>query len=250
MPKGLPGQLEPSGIAQSSGGLDLGSDLFVLGRVDYHSDRPVVLGRRSNQGRSPDVDLLHHLVRSGTRGDGFAEPIEVHHHEVERRDPMFSQGAHVLRLGPVGEDPGVDPRMKRLHPPLEHFGKARHFRHGRHRDAGLLEHRGGAARRHQGHAVAGKIGHLTVANDADGDAGNFPSLQRLANDFFQFGIRPVHRGTARAEQRERQRAARQRLAPINTCHGGNLVQRKREKARNLERAASLLLSRDIEVRGC
>jgi len=69
---------------------------------------------------------------------------------------LLGQLRLVLGLAPVREDPRVDPRVQRLHPPIEHLGRTRDLLDRRHLETGLAERRRGAAARDEGHAELGE----------------------------------------------------------------------------------------------
>ncbi len=69
---------------------------------------------------------------------------------------MFGERREVLGLRAVGEDPGVQSRVQRLHATVQHLGKARHVGDFEMLDAGRAQCRGGATGRHQFNAVRGE----------------------------------------------------------------------------------------------
>jgi hypothetical protein len=56
----------------------------------------------------------------------FAEGVEVHHHEIDRRDAVFGDLRSMFRAETIGQDATVDLRMESLHPAVQDLGKARH----------------------------------------------------------------------------------------------------------------------------
>ncbi len=78
----------------------------------------------------------------GPRRSG-SERVEVDDDELERGDRGLDQLAAVLDQPPVGEDPGVDPGVERLHPPVEHLREAGDRGHVGDRQPGLAEGPGG-----------------------------------------------------------------------------------------------------------
>ena len=88
----------------------------------------MVLGRRPDHRRPADVDLLDQAVEvelaaQGPLGRG-GERVEVDDDELERLDAGRRQLLAVGGEAAVGEDPAVDPRVERLHPPVEHLREA------------------------------------------------------------------------------------------------------------------------------
>ncbi len=116
-------------------------------RHDRHAAR--VLGGRPDHRGAADVDLLDQAVEvqlaAGCTLGGGAERVEVHDDELERLDRRGRQLDDVVGVAAIGEDPGVDPRVQRLHPPVEHLGEARDGRDVGDRQAGLAERPGGPA---------------------------------------------------------------------------------------------------------
>ena len=108
----------------------------------------MVLGRGTDHGRPPDVDLLDAVVEAGATGDRLGERVQVRHHEVHPDDVVLVEGALVFGLAAIGEDPAVDTRVKCLHAPIEDLGEAR--------DVGDLGH---------GHARGGDGGCRRAGGD-------------------------------------------------------------------------------------
>lgn len=116
----------------------------VLGS-DHHHDVGVVLGCRTEHGRTTDVDLLQGFRLAHPRpGDGLPERIEVGHYDVDRDDAVRGELAHV-RLLAAREDAAVDARVKGLHPAVKDLREAGDVADRHRRDAGLDERREGAA---------------------------------------------------------------------------------------------------------
>ncbi len=107
-------QVEAPGL----GGVD---DLPVEGGINHDGDRSVVLRGRTHHRRTADVDLLDHVVLRGAGGDGLHERVQVDDHQVDRVNVHGGQGVHVLAHAAVGQDAAVDPRVQRLHAPVQHF---------------------------------------------------------------------------------------------------------------------------------
>ena len=84
------------------------------------------------------------------RSAAAAERVEVDDDELERRDRRRQRaGARWSVEAPVGQDAAVDPRVERLHPPVEHLGEARDGRDVGHRQPGVAQGAGGPAGRHE-----------------------------------------------------------------------------------------------------
>ncbi len=103
-------------------------------RVGDDRHRGVVLGRRPDEARSADVNLLDQLVeRDPGPFERRRERVQVDHDELERRDPGGGQLVAMVRPTPIREDPGMDPRVEGLHPAIEHLRGAGDRRDVRHR---------------------------------------------------------------------------------------------------------------------
>jgi hypothetical protein len=98
----------------------------VLAGVGDDDDAVMVLGGASDHARATDIDVLDGLLEGDARpGDGLLERVERHRHEVDGTDAVGLERRHVLRPLAAREDAPVDLRVERLHPPVEHLGKAR-----------------------------------------------------------------------------------------------------------------------------
>jgi hypothetical protein len=118
-------------------------EFLVLGN---HQHMPVVLRRRTQQRHPADVDHLDRLLERAIRvGHSLLERVQVHHHHVDRLDPVRFELPHMLGVVAVGQDAGVDRGVQRLHPAVEHLGIAGDVLDQRDRDAGLTQCPGRAA---------------------------------------------------------------------------------------------------------
>src|SRR5207302_733143 len=73
------------------------------------------------QGHAADVDRLDRLRAVGTGGHRLHEGIEIDDHQVDQLQPAVGELLQMPRLVAARQDAGVDIRMQRLHPPIEHF---------------------------------------------------------------------------------------------------------------------------------
>ena len=65
--------------------------------------KAMVLGRRADQRRPADVDLLDRLFDGHVRpGDRRLERIEIHHHQLERHDAVLGERLRCRRAGRGG----------------------------------------------------------------------------------------------------------------------------------------------------
>ncbi len=119
--------------------------LRVHGRVGDDGDRGMVLRRRADHRRSPDVDLLDAVRRLRSAGHGPLERVEVGHEQAERRDLERVELSTVPALGGIGEQPRVHLRVQRLDPAVQAFGEAGDLLDPGHRQAGRRDHRRRAA---------------------------------------------------------------------------------------------------------
>ena len=122
-----PRQLEPRRAGQTPPASDLLDHPRIIGRVGHHAHGLEVLRGGPHQRRASDVDLLDGLIERRFPGYGLSERIEVHHHEVEGPDGLRFELAEVGLAALVGQDPGVDAGVERLHPAAEHLGEPGHI---------------------------------------------------------------------------------------------------------------------------
>ena len=150
----------------------LGKHLPVLIRAGEHRHAREVLRRRADHARAADVDLLDSLLERhvGAR-HRLPERIQVHADDIDRADVVLVERRHVGRIVPAREDATMDIRVQRLHAPVEDLGEPGDGADANDLEAGLLEHRSGAARRYD--LVAGlgesarEIRDSCLVRDAD-----------------------------------------------------------------------------------
>ena len=178
-------RLEREGSAQTlmetALAVERGEHVVIAGRRRHDRDVRVVLGGRPDHRRSADVDLLDELVdRDPGALQRLRERVEVADDDLERCDPRGEQLASVVGQPAVGEDPGMDPRVERLDPPIEHLGRPGDCGHIGHRQAGVAQRPGRATRRDQLEPAsdeaatelddAGLVVHRQQCPARDGDA--------------------------------------------------------------------------------
>lgn len=135
MQEGFLGQLQAE-IFRESVFLDASEDLAVLGRIDNDGDIFVVLCRRTDHGRTADIDVFDGFCqRHVGLGNGFTERIQIDRHQIDPGDAVFLHGFHMFRIVADGKDAAVDLRMQGLDAAVHHFRKARHIRDGNDRNA-------------------------------------------------------------------------------------------------------------------
>ena len=126
-------------------GVELLEERRVLRRVGDDGDERVVLGRGTDHRGPADVDGLD----VGT----LRERVEVRHDEVERADAVGRHVVVVGRLRTVSEDPAVDLRVQGHDAVVEDGRDPGDVVDRGHRNAGVGDRLGGAARRHELHAA-------------------------------------------------------------------------------------------------
>ena len=123
--KRLAGQAAAQLERRAAVGRNLIENLGILGRVGGDRGEGVVLGRRSDQRRPANVDLLDGLFpRNALPRHGGLERIEVHHDQLEREDAVLGQRLHVVGIVVAAEDSAVDLRMEGFEPAIHHLGEA------------------------------------------------------------------------------------------------------------------------------
>ena len=58
----------------------------------------MVLGRRTHHGGATDVDVLDAVGEGRALGDGCAEGVQVHHHDLDRLAAQLQQLAQLLSM--------------------------------------------------------------------------------------------------------------------------------------------------------
>ena len=96
----------------------------IGGRSD---DRHVlkILGRRADHRRPADINVFDQFfkVHAGL-GRGLLKRVKIDDHHVDRLDAVLGHGGAVRGVFAAMQNSAVDFGMQRLHPPIEHFGKA------------------------------------------------------------------------------------------------------------------------------
>jgi hypothetical protein len=146
--EGLAGQLEPEGRIGSA--IDCLEQPAVVPRIDDHEHSGEVLRRRPNQRRPPDVDLLDEGVEPRARvGRRLHEGIQVDDDHVDQPQLVALERLQVVGSATAGEDAGVNRRVQRLDPPVQHFRETGQLRHRPHREARSGQVAGGTAGREE-----------------------------------------------------------------------------------------------------
>jgi len=113
----------------------------------------MVLGSRADHRRPANVDILNDLVAPGPARHRLRERVEVHDQQIDRPDPVRAHRRFVRRIAAHRQQPAMNLRMERLHPPVHHLGKAGQLGHVPNLQPRLPQRPGGAAGRHQLDAV-------------------------------------------------------------------------------------------------
>ena len=127
--------------------VELGEQRGIVGGIGDDRDMRVVLGRRADHRRAADVDILDDRVAVGAAHHGLEERVEIDDDEVDRSDAVLLHRRRMLGIVAHAEQAAVDLRVKRLHPPVHHLGKAGEVGNVAHLGAELAQLRGGAAGR-------------------------------------------------------------------------------------------------------
>ena len=124
MAEGLDRQRGPKSGRHLAVLVERGQHRVVARRRRDDRDVRVVLGRRPDHRRPADVDLLDELVEADPGPlRGGRERVEVDDDQLEGGDRRGEELAAMVGETTVRQDSGVDPRVERLHPPVEHLGK-------------------------------------------------------------------------------------------------------------------------------
>ncbi len=168
----LGGQM-PAHVRGDAGGVFQGLDHDpVVGTVDHRQHVLVILGRRAQHRRSPDIDLFHDLRKAcACVAAGAFEGVEVHHQKVDDADPGVPHGHAVVRAVRPSEQAAMDARVQGLQASVEHLREAGVGRDLHDRDPRVLQECRRAAGRKDLHARlmerAGKIDDAGLIRHAD-----------------------------------------------------------------------------------
>ncbi len=116
---------------------DARGDQRIVTGIGDNRHGGAVLRRTTNHGRSADVDLLDggRLIRTGT--DRIREWIQIHDNQVERLDAELLQLRGMVLVRHIGENAGMDMRVKGLDAAIEALRKTSDLRDLGHLDAKL-----------------------------------------------------------------------------------------------------------------
>ncbi len=136
-------QVEPEFQLGSPDAAELLEHVPVVRGIDDDEHVAKVLGRRPDQARPADVDLLDQRVERGLGVlRGLGEGIQVHDDEIDGRDSVARDRREVVGPRAAGQDAGMDGWMKGLDPAVHHFGESGHIRDAQDAQTSCRERRG------------------------------------------------------------------------------------------------------------
>ena len=102
---------------QDAVGLEQAQNPRIIVRVNHHPDVGVILGRRPQQRRPANVDILDRLGKRAVRaGDRLLKRIQIHDHQIDRLQAVFVHRPDMLGVVPAVQNPGVNTRVQGLDP--------------------------------------------------------------------------------------------------------------------------------------
>ncbi len=176
MGEGFFGQRKARGIADFTRGFDFRQHGGVVGRVgnDAYAARciAVIFGRGAHHGGAANVDVLDRLVeRHVGLGHGLAKGVEVHHHQVNRRNAVRFHGRQVRGQVAPPENAAVHLGVQGFHAAIEHFRKTGVIGDIRHGQPRIAQQFGRAPRGEQRDAklrkAPGKFDNACFIGNAD-----------------------------------------------------------------------------------
>ena len=131
----------------------------IIVRRGHNRHVAKILGRGAHHRRPADIDILDDLVKMYSWfSGGLFKGVKVHHHHVDRLNPMLARRRHVCCIVPDMQDAPVDFRVKGLHPPIHHLRKAGKLGDVFHRNTCIAQQLGRASSRDQLDFQAGQFG--------------------------------------------------------------------------------------------
>ena len=118
----------------------------VIDRIGHHRHMGVILGRGAHHGGAADVDVLDGVFKRAVRfRHRCGERVEVHDHQIDRRDIGAFHGSHMRAQVAPPENAAMNLGVQGFDPAIQHFRETGVVTHFDDRDAGLLQHAGGTA---------------------------------------------------------------------------------------------------------
>ncbi len=103
--------------------VELSEQQRIIRRIDHDQHRFVVLRRRAQHRRAPDVDVLDGVgVAAAGPGHRGRKRVEVHHQQIDGRDSVLRHDGVVHAA--AAQEPAVNLRMQGLDPTVHDLGKA------------------------------------------------------------------------------------------------------------------------------
>jgi hypothetical protein len=100
----------------------------------------VILGRRAQHGRAADINVLDGVLKGDVRlGHRGFKRIEIHAHQVDRRQPVLLHDRLVLGVAPQVEQSRVHLWVQGLDPAVQHLREAGEFGNVFHLQPGRLQ---------------------------------------------------------------------------------------------------------------
>ena len=158
-------------------------------------DEGMVLGRRSNQTRAPDVDLFDGIFPRGVRlSDRRLEGIKIDDDQFERLPAGCLEACQIVGIVMPAQHPAEDAGMERLDAATHHFGKPGVRGDRPYGDAGLREVAASAAGAVNLHAQIGEApnesGKAELVADADDRPPNRRAVLGVHDRTTSSGFRP------------------------------------------------------------
>src|SRR5690606_33049567 len=126
---GLQRQVAAGFVAQTVVRLQVVQHRRVVVGVHHNTHVRAVLGGRADHGGATDVDVFNRQWPVGIRlGHGGGERIQIHHHQINGVDAVFSH--HIIVLTTTTQYTTVNFRVQGFYPAIHHFreaGVVRHF---------------------------------------------------------------------------------------------------------------------------
>ena len=97
----------------------------IIGGIDDDGDARMVLGAGADQRRAADIDVLDASGEIRAARRRALEGIEIDGEKVDLGDGVIFERLLVTVLAAHREQPAVDFRVQRLHPPIHHLGDLR-----------------------------------------------------------------------------------------------------------------------------
>ncbi len=140
-------------------------------RIDDDTHPLLILCRRTNHGRTANIDIFNSLLERNPRpGNGLLKGIEIDHHKIDQPDAIVLQLLQMLCRS-SGQNTPMNPGMKGLDPPIQNLRKSRDLGNIANRQPRFGQRFKGAAGRNQVkaqfHKSSGKLHKTCFIGDAE-----------------------------------------------------------------------------------